>query len=96
MAGYKLTADAERDFENIYRYSIDTFGPLQANNYAVDLIDAFEMLATNPFAGRDIKTIVSDARCFVHASHSIYYWLQDETVMIFRILHQSQDPMRHL
>jgi toxin ParE1/3/4 len=96
VAAYKLTADAERDFEGIYRYSIDTFGMVQANSYALDLIEVFEILATNPFAGRDVKIIAPDARCFIHASHSIYYEIEGEVVMILRILHQSQDPLRHL
>ena len=93
MAAYKLTADAETDFQSLYRYSIETFGLVQANSYALDMIDTFEMLATNPFAGRDVKM---NARCFVHASHSIYYEIEGEAVLILRILHQSQDPLRHL
>ena len=95
MAAYKLTSDAERDFEGIYRYSIDTFGLNRANSYALDLIDAFEMLAMNPFAGRDIKAITPDTRCFIHVSHSIYYEIEAEEVNILRILHQSQDPLRY-
>lgn len=55
MAAYKLTADAETDFQSLYRYSIETFGLVQANSYALDMIDTFEMLTTNPFAGRDVK-----------------------------------------
>ncbi|ESQ92445.1 type II toxin-antitoxin system RelE/ParE family toxin [Asticcacaulis benevestitus] len=93
MAAYKLTADAEADFLSLYLYSIETFGLIQANSYALDMIDTFEILAINPFAGRDVKT---NARCFIHASHSIYYEIEGEAVLILRILHQSQDPMRHL
>ena len=96
MAAYRLTADAERDFEVIYRYSIDTFGLIKANSYALDLLETFEMLSTNPFAGRNVKAIAQGARCFIHVSHSVYYEIDGEIIMILRILHQSQDPLRHL
>lgn len=60
------------------------------------MIETFDMLAMNPFAGRDVKTTAPNARCFIHASHSVYYEIEGEVIMILRILHQSQDPLRHL
>ncbi len=97
MAGYKLSPAAEADFADIYRYSILTFGEKRADLYASDLIDAFDMLGHNQLAGEDVATIRPDTRRLVHESHAIYYDLIDDCVVrVLRILHQTQDPMRHL
>lgn len=97
MAGYRLTSDADEDFADIYRYSVQTFGLLRADEYAVRLIEGFELLAKNPLAGGDYSHIRPNSRRLVHEKHVIYYWLEAQGgIAIFRILSQHQDPLRHL
>lgn len=96
MAGYSLTEDADLDFADIYGRSQQNFGAHQAEKYALKLIDAFELLAERPRAGHDISYIKPGSRRLHHESHTIYYRIGDGEVIIFRILHQSQDPLRHL
>ena len=96
MAGYSLTEDADIDFAYIYERSQKDFGERQADKYALRLIDAFELLAERPRAGHDISHIKPDSRRLHHESHAIYYYIRDDEVVIQRILHQSQDPLRHL
>ncbi|MBW8879890.1 MAG: type II toxin-antitoxin system RelE/ParE family toxin, partial [Asticcacaulis sp.] len=71
-------------------------GEAQADRYGVSLIEAFEMLAESPMAGKVEDSVLADARCLIHELHSIYYWLEGDVVVIDRILHQMQDPLRHL
>lgn len=97
MAVYRLSAHAEVDFADIYRYSVLTFGEARADVYASDLIEAFGMLGRNPLAGEDVSTFRSETRRLNHDSHAIYYdQINGEVVRILRILHQTQDPLRHL
>ncbi len=97
MAAYKLTFDADEDLANIFRYSILTFGAAQADRYVARLIEGFELLADNPFAGADYAHIRPDSRRLIQEKHVIYYLLEaDGSVTIFRILAQHQDPLRHL
>ncbi|MDC7675836.1 type II toxin-antitoxin system RelE/ParE family toxin [Asticcacaulis machinosus] len=96
MAAYKLTADADADFTNIYAYSLETYGERQADTYTSALITGFEIIGSNPFIGRDISSIKPGARCLFHERHSIYYRLDDSGIVIFRILNQTQDPLQQL
>jgi len=95
MADYRLTADAEADFAAIYEYSVETFGQLRADKYALSLIDAFEFLATTPKAGREFQPRPGTRR-LVEESHIIYYRVDGSRILILRVLSQHQDPLRHL
>ncbi|ESQ88462.1 hypothetical protein ABAC460_15630 [Asticcacaulis sp. AC460] len=94
MATYSLTADADRDLTAIYFYTFDSFGENQADLYTNRMISAFELLAQMPFSGRKVAHIHSDTRSFPHESHVIYYEVVDSDVVIIRILHHAQDPLR--
>ena len=53
MAGYELTETAERRLEDIYRYSVVTFGLQTSGRYLEALHQAFELLSENPQIGAD-------------------------------------------
>ena len=72
MAGYELTETADRRLEEIYRYSIRTFGLRTAKRYLKNLHQAFALLAENPRIGTDQGWIKADYRRLVHESHVIY------------------------
>ena len=91
-----LSREAEGDFARIYEYSLREFGFLQADRYMSGLIDAFDMLALNPMSGKEQKSSQEGLRCLLRGSHAAYYLIAENDVVIVRILHQSQDPLRHL
>lgn len=96
MAGYRLTARADADLSAIYEYSIVNFGLERARTYLQGLGDAFESLVENPRMGLDCGHIKHGHRRHTHVSHSIYYRLHDQGIEVLRVLHASQDPLRHL
>ncbi len=96
MPDYKLTADARGDLFDIADYTTLTFGVAQSLIYRDSLIEAFETLAAHPRAGISLDHIKPGARRLKHESHAIYYRTKGDHILILRILHQSQDPMRHL
>lgn len=94
---YHLSPDAAEDLEDLYFYSIQQFGPDQAEIYHQKLEDHFILLTENPRMGRDYSFIKQHIRRSNCGSHAVYYRLVgiNSTVLILRILHQSQDPARH-
>lgn len=94
---YHLSPDAAQDLEDLYFYSIQQFGPDQAENYHQKLQEHFITLSENPKMGRDYSFIKQHARRSNCGSHAIYYRLigVNSQVLILRVLHQSQDPARH-
>ena len=96
MPDFKLSANARNDLFDIADYTTLTFGPAQSLIYRDGLIDAFETLAVHPRAGVSMDHIKTGARRLTHESHVIYYRMKANHVLILRVLHHSQDPMRHL
>ena len=86
MALYKLTIAAAEDFENIFDYGIDTFGLVQALQYQSDMKQRFDELAEQPKLYPAVEHIRSGYRRSVFGSHSIYYRVESDHVVIIRIL----------
>ncbi|HRO24668.1 MAG TPA: type II toxin-antitoxin system RelE/ParE family toxin [Promineifilum sp.] len=93
---FRLTRYAERDILDIYLFTLEHFGPAQADKYTSDLFARFSAIATQPTLGRDFGDIHPDARRLNQGSHAIYYRPDADGILILRILHQRMDPARHL
>jgi len=96
MASYQLTEDAEADVDGIYEYSILHFGLQQARDYVNGLHGCFGNLADSPRLGRDYSHVKANARRFEYQSHSVYYTITSDGILVLRVLGASMDPGRHL
>jgi len=94
-ARYRLSPLAERDLEDIWRYTARTWSIDQADRYVADVMAAVEQLATGARAGRRV-----DARegyfKYPVGSHVIFYQRSGAALDVIRILHQRMDVDRHL
>jgi toxin ParE1/3/4 len=93
---YSLSEAAAEDLREIAQYTVRAFGVRQAKAYGDGLRGCFTAMVENPFIGRSYDRIRPGLRCFDHKSHAIYYILQDNGVLIVRVLHVRQDALRHL
>ena len=89
MAGYELTYAAYQDFENIFAFSLDTFGVDQAMSYQNGLKQRFAKLAEQPKLYPTVDHIRASYRRSVYGSHSIYYRIESQGIVIVRILGQQ-------
>jgi toxin ParE1/3/4 len=96
MATYQLTNKAESEIERIYEYSILNFGLQVARDYISGLHDCFELLADHQSWGSDYSFIASGLMRYEYRSHSIYYQLNDEGILILRVLGGKQDPALYI
>jgi toxin ParE1/3/4 len=96
MASYELTEAADRDLTGIYSYSYQQFGATQADIYFLSLHDCFGRLAEFPTMGRSIAHLRAGYFRFEHASHVVFYVRIRSGIRVIRILHQRQEPDRHL
>ncbi|MGB0719545.1 MAG: type II toxin-antitoxin system RelE/ParE family toxin [Bdellovibrionales bacterium] len=92
MLKYTLTPLAEQDIEDILDYSARQFGLEQAAKYYNSLRRSFDLLIDNPRIGRDDKNAGFGMRRYVHEKHSIYYRIEDDRILILRVMHHSADP----
>jgi toxin ParE1/3/4 len=110
--GYRLTAIAEEDVEQILKESARVFGPAQRDAYASLLEKAIGMIAEFPDrpGSMDRQELAAGLRSF-HlelaarrrgaASHVIFYLrgrLDDESegIIVIRVLHDAMLPALHL
>jgi len=86
MAIYKLNAQADEDLARLYERGVILYGLDAADRYYEQLVDRFCDLAKNPNLWQAVDYIRAGYRRSVFASHSIYYRIEGEDVLIMRIL----------
>lgn len=87
---------AGNDVANIADYNIQRFGIEQARIYRDSLFESFEMLAEYPLIGSSQHHIKENIRRHVHEYHSIYYRVDEQGIIIYRILGPGKDPLQKL
>lgn len=96
MGQYRLTLQAEIDFDGIGEYSLGRWGYPQAEKYLSELDAMFVRLAESGL-GRDVSEIKPDLLAYPCNEHMIYFRRDDlGNVQILRILNQRMNPKLHI
>lgn len=96
--GYRITKDAERQIIDAYIYGLENFGTDQAELYATDLYDCFDLISKSPRMASVRKGYDHPLRIHHHGKHYIIYMLMDdaEDVLILSVLREESDLAAHL
>jgi len=90
--GFVLTHKAESDLKSIGRYTQNTWGVRQRNNYLSAIDKGFHALAADPMKGQDYGAIRDGYRKYQIGKHVIFFHEIDaDLIEIVRILHQRMD-----
>jgi len=92
---YRLFPLAEADLEDIWLYTFQHWSMAQADTYHNHLVSAFSGLAAGTKQGRSVG-VLQDFQKYRCGSHVIYFLDHPDHLDVIRILHQRQDPERHL
>ncbi len=96
----EITNEAEKDLISIYQYGLTNVGQAAAERYFVALKSSIEKLADFPFMGikRDelsdgmhTNDVPMTIRSWAVKSHTVYYQIQANRLLVIRVLHQSMD-----
>ena len=93
---YKLTPEAENDLTEIYVHGFLNFGETQAEKYFSELKDCFEFLSNRPLICRERTEFSPPVRIHHRGRHLVIYVIQDDRILIIRVLHDSMDVKRRL
>ena len=96
MANYKLTPAAKADLNDIWRYSIDTWGRDQAIKYRGMIKQAVKSIADSPLQGRARDDVRPGYRAFKTGKHLIFYRAVSNWIEVVRVLHEQMDTGNHL
>ncbi len=91
-----MSPEARRDVREIWRYSYRQWGEPKADVYIRDINQFLFRLSDRPDRGKACDHIRVGYYRVNFESHAIFYRIQEEGVLIVRILHQSMDFQRHL
>jgi len=96
VPGFRLSKLARLDLMDIADYTVDTWGPEQAQRYLNSLAACFNQLAKTPKIGRSCDRICQGYRRIEHEKHVILYRAGQDGILIGRVLHQRMRPSLHL
>ncbi|MBD8891549.1 type II toxin-antitoxin system RelE/ParE family toxin [Roseibium litorale] len=88
---YRLTPKALSDLEDIWRYSANTWSPDQTDVYIDELSNRFEMIAAAPDMARERTEFTPPVRIHSHRRHLIVYTVEEEEVVVLRLLGGAQN-----
>ena len=89
----RLSRLAQRDLDEIRRYTVDTGGRAQWLKYYRGLARAFEAIASDPDGGRDRSLFAAGLRSVSYGPHVIFFArtaTASNAPVILRIVHQRR------
>ncbi len=96
MARLVYSRKAASDIEEITAFSVAQFGVEVAGDYLTGLELACELLREFPEMAAIYPRIRPEMRCLIYRSHRIFYRVDEEQVLVVRVLHHARDVKRAL
>ena len=100
MAIVKLSPSALNDLQKIKAYISDELSnPIAAERTVKQIMDDYMLLEVSPYMGPSLSVIIhieTDFRYLVSGSYIIFYKVNDENVLIYRILNGRMDYLKIL
>lgn len=96
MAEVSFTNAAEADLMEIDEFSVAHFGEHAGETYMRGFTEAFSQIAQHPQSGRASESYGAGVRCLIHKRHRIFYRIENDGVLVLRILHQARDARSRL
>ena len=87
---------ADADIIDSYLYGLLNFGQAQADRYEQDLRHVIGIIADNPRLVSERPEYEPPVRIHHHGKHYIIYRIEDDHILIIRILRDEVDLTRHL
>lgn len=93
---FLITTAADLDLFNIFSYTIDEWGKEQYLKYEKLLMKRFQNIVSNPEQGRKHENLPSHYKYVIEEKHYIFYEIQNENIIILRIVHERSDIVSEL
>ncbi len=87
-----FTPKAFEDLQGIDVYTLENWGPDEADRYLHQLKTRLNLLLKNPMSGRSCQEIRPALRRLEHGRHVVFYRILKEEILVIRILHQHMLP----
>jgi toxin ParE1/3/4 len=88
---YRVSADAERDLDEIYLYWAERAGVKIADRLIDGIVDRFWRPGEHPDAGRSAEEIATGVKCFPAAKYLVYYRKTQRGTDILHVFHGARE-----
>ncbi|MGM0743598.1 MAG: type II toxin-antitoxin system RelE/ParE family toxin [Pseudomonadota bacterium] len=95
MASYDLTLAAEEDLRDIWRYTLETWGPEQADTYLDQLGECLDEIGSRRAPPRSLPQL-PDELCIHRCQRHYIFWLAIDRPIIIAVLHEKMDILLRL
>jgi len=92
----RLTQAAEQQLEDIWFYTLNEWGEVQAVQYVSMIEQGISQLLDNPYIGKARPEIKKDLRSLQIQKHLVFYRVSTECIDIIGILHSRMDTGKWL
>ncbi len=92
----KVSKEAENDLVEIYRYGVINYGENKADQYIEALKEKCQFLADVPNLCPDRDEFNPSVKIHHHSKHLIIYVIENDAILIVRILHDRMDIQQHM
>jgi toxin ParE1/3/4 len=93
----RFADNAERDFKEIFIYTIGRWGESQAQKYQAVIRKSIAIIEKKPYGAltRSQDHILAGLRSIRVGKHYIFFEVEEEYITILRILHGNMDFVGH-
>ena len=96
MRSVSLSERAAQDLIDIYLYTIEHHGAVQAEDYTSNLERTLSLLADNPHMGRIDKRLQGEVRRHESGSHIIIFEPTSNGIFVLAVLERHMVPELHV
>ena len=96
MSLYVFSKEAENDLVEIYRYGFINYGENKADLYIEALKEKCQFIATMPNLCPDRDEFNPPVKIYHHRKHLIIYVIENDDILIIRLLHDRMDIQQHM
>jgi len=88
----KLSKQAQFDLDNIFVYSLENWGEVQAIKYLKNLQKQINLITTFKYLGRSLyASNPNEFRSLLYKQHSIFYFIDEDFIIIITVLNSRQN-----
>lgn len=87
---------AKQDLIDVWLYTFNEWGEVQADKYLDGLEYSLRLLAEQPLICREREEFEPPVRIYHHEHHMVVYLLMEGGINIVRVLHKNMDIVRQL
>jgi len=93
---YVFSKEAENDLVEIYRYGFINYGENKSDQYIGALKEKCQFLAEMPNLDPDRVEFNPAVKIHHHRKHLIIYIIENDDILIVRVLHDRMDIQQHM